>query len=59
MNKFNQPARRTSIILTAEDDGMIAFLKDRGFGNNSNIIREALKRFAEQEARKVEYIPAK
>lgn len=51
--------RQTSFQLDTDTEALIAFLKDRGFGTTTNIIREAIKRMAEQEARKVEYIPAK
>lgn len=50
--------RQTSIQLDPDTEALIAFLKDRGFGNTTNIIREAIKRMAEREARNVEYIPA-
>lgn len=51
--------RQTSFQLDADTAAMVAFLKDRGFGTRTNIIREAIKRMAEQEARNVEHIPAK
>lgn len=50
--------RQISMQLDADTEALIAFLKDRGFGTTTNIIREAVKRMAEQEARKVEYVPA-
>ena len=51
--------RQTSIQLDANTEALIAFLKDRGFGTTTNIIREAIKRMAEQEAQLVTYTPAK
>ena len=41
--------RQTSIQLDANTEALIAFLKDRGYGTTTNIIREAIKRMAEQE----------
>lgn len=42
-------ARQTSFQLDPDTEALIAFLKDRGFGTTTNIIREAIKRMAEQE----------
>lgn len=51
--------RQTSIQIDPDTDALVAFLKDRGFGTTTNIVREAIKRMAEEEARKIEYIPAR
>ena len=47
--------RQTSIQLDANTEALIAFLKLRGFGTTTNIIREAVKRMAEQEEIYVSY----
>ena len=47
--------RQTSIQLDPDTEALIAFLKDRGFGTTTNIIREAVKRMAEQEEIYVSY----
>ena len=41
--------RQTSIQLDTDTEAMIAFLKDRGFGTTTNIMRTSIKRMAEQE----------
>ena len=47
--------RQTSIQLDANTEALIAFLKDRGFGTTTNIIRTAIKRMAEQEGYTMTY----
>lgn len=47
--------RQTSIQLDANTEALIAFLKLRGFGTTTNIIREAVKRMAEQEGHTMTY----
>lgn len=44
--------RQTSIQLDENTEALIAFLKDRGFGTTTNIIRTAIKRMAEQERKR-------
>lgn len=41
--------RQTSMQLDENTEALIAFLKDRGFGTTTNIVRTAIRRMAEQE----------
>lgn len=43
--------RQTSFQLDADTEALIAFLKDRGYGTTTNILRTAVKRMAEEEGR--------
>jgi len=42
-------ARQTSFQLDPTTEALIAFLKDRGYGTTTNIIRTAIDRMAKQE----------
>ena len=41
--------RQTSIQVTKATETEIAYLKGHGYGTTTNIVREAIKRMAEQE----------
>ena len=41
--------RQTSYQMDTYTEAYVLFLKDRGFGNNTNILREAVKRMAQEE----------
>ena len=41
--------RQTSFQLDTDTEALIAFLKDKGFGTTTNILRTAVKRMAEEE----------